>query len=163
LNADCSISPEAAAEQLLDRIWDRSRFPVDPVWIARQLGLDVVDAQLGNNISGALIKEPGKDPVIMLDQADSKTRKRFSCAHELGHYVRRSDQESIEYIDFRGPDASLGSDPEEIFANQFAACLLMPRSEIARLHKNKIPTFIMASQLGVSGAALGHRLKNLGI
>ena len=42
-----------------------SGIPVDPVRIARTLGLDVVTANLPADVSGALVKDPGRDPSIL--------------------------------------------------------------------------------------------------
>ena len=62
-------------------------------------------------------------PIIMLNENDGMNRKRFTCAHEIGHFVRRGDTtEPYTTIDFRDRLSSLGSDPEEIYANEFAAC-----------------------------------------
>src|SRR4051795_10282878 len=84
------------------------------------LGLQVLEAQLDQNTLGALVKEPGKEPTILLNQNDGQNRKRFTCAHELGHYVRRSE-ESDEYatIDLRNQSSATGEDHEEIYANEF--------------------------------------------
>ena len=89
------------AERLRTSVWG-DRFPVDPVRIARKLGIVVLDARLHRTVSGALVKERGEDPTILLNERDSVNRKRFTCAHELGHFVRRSDNpDEYEYVDFR--------------------------------------------------------------
>lgn len=158
--------PKNSAEALLRRVWADRGFPVDPAWIAGQLGLDVVETDLDSNISGALHKDPGHDPVIILNREDSRSRKRFTCAHELGHYAKRTDNgQELEYqfIDFRGEQATKGCDPDEIFANQFAANLLMPEYKVRELHKEGCPATIMASFFGVSDDAIKFRLKNLRI
>jgi Zn-dependent peptidase ImmA (M78 family) len=62
------------------------------VRIARGLGIDVLDAQLDVSVSGALVKERDQDPSIVLNWIDHPNRKRFTCAHEIGHFVRRKDQ-----------------------------------------------------------------------
>ena len=126
-----------SAHALLKDIWGDRKFPVDPVWIANELGLDVVETTLDDDVSGALLKEPEQDPVIILNRNDSNVRKRFTCAHELGHYVKRTENGQpleYEFVDYRGKLASQGVDSEEIFANNFAACLLMPEKEVRRLN-----------------------------
>ena len=154
-----ATNAEKSAELLLDSVWQLGKFPVDPVWIARQLGIDVIETKLPDEVSGAIVKDIGKDPIIALCHTDSNNRKRFTCAHELGHYAFRVDnnQDEYEYVDLRNRDSSNGTDPEEIFANQFAACLLMPEEEVRRKHKEKIPSFIMAQHFGVSGEWLGKK------
>lgn len=164
------LDPQAEAERVLSTCWPARVIPVDPVAIARQLGVDVRQATLPDNVSAAIVKKPGADAVILLAQSDSNKRKRFSCAHELGHYVRRAGEDSIEFVDLRGPVASEGLDAEEIFANRFAACLLMPEKEVRdfcdayrKQTGNPVPPWFAAEHFGVSGEAMGFRLANLRI
>lgn len=157
--------PTTAAAGLLRDVWGDRGYPVDPVWIANQLGIRVIEAQLKPDVSGALVKKQDADPVIVLNATDSRVRQRFTCAHELGHYVSRSGQvaNEYEYVDLRGPTASAGYDQDEIFANRFAAALLMPEDEVRRLRNEGIHPLLIATRLGVSSDAIGYRLKNLGI
>jgi Zn-dependent peptidase ImmA (M78 family) len=139
--------------------------PVDPFYIARGLGIEVYVAVLDQGVSGMLVKRPALDPVIYLNRLDSENRQRFTWAHEIGHYVKRAadDTESFEYVDARGPTASQGSDPDEIYANQFAAALLMPREAVERLVAQGAMVSGMAYRLGVSLEAMNFRLTNLAI
>ncbi|WP_125721147.1 ImmA/IrrE family metallo-endopeptidase [Pseudoalteromonas rubra] len=159
------LDPRNEAQKVLKRLWCDSQFPVDPVTICKSLGLDVVEMALPDKVSGALIKEAGADPVIVLHQDDHLNRKRFSCAHELGHYISRIESDNTdkeyEYIDLRGPTASTGEDEEEVFANQFAANLLMPNEEVKKLHRKKMAHFEMALHFGVSVEALKYKLNAL--
>lgn len=142
----------------------RGLVPIDPVSIARRAGVRVVDAALDDNTMGALVKEPGQDPTIMINEKDSLNRRRFTCAHELGHYVRRSDQ-TREYttVDLRSGLSSEGTDEEEIYANAFAACLLMPESEVLRMHGEGMFDWEMAIRFDVSREALQFRLRDLNL
>ena len=152
------------AERILATTWGEGKYPIDPVRIARRLGIDVLEAQLDQNVFAALVKQIGQDPAILLNAMDSPNRKRFSCAHEIGHFVRRSDQtEEYEYLDLRSPLSSTGQDPEEIYANTFAACLLMPEKEVRRLHRSGTNELEMADYFDVSREAMQFRLKNLGL
>lgn len=159
------MTAEAVATQLLSTLWPEKNFPVDPVQIAWELGIEVVETTLPDNVSGALIKDQGKDPVILLCNSDSKNRKRFSCAHEIGHYAYRlaNNGDHYEYIDFRDEASAKGNEPEEIYANQFAAGLLMPADEIRALHRRGLPAFLIAQRFGVSDDAIRFRLNNLGL
>jgi Zn-dependent peptidase ImmA (M78 family) len=161
-NTAKNIGAEVAAKIFLDEFWEEGRFPVDPVFIAQEVGIKVVKSDLPENVSGALIKEKGKDPVIFLDKKDSDARKRFTCAHELGHFYLRIDEESYKSIDLRDYElSSSGDNPVERFANSFAANLLMPEKEIrSRSDWSKVELIAL---FGVSGEALKWRLKNLGI
>lgn len=161
--------PRTSAQKILDTVWSDNEFPVDPAFIARELGLDVVETNIENDVSGALIKQKNQDPVIILNASDSKPRKRFTCAHELGHYVsnteklNQQDYIAYEHIDFRNGNSRNGTDSEEVFANQFAACLLMPESEVRKLFKHGMPIVLMSSYFGVSDDAIRFRLMNLNL
>jgi Zn-dependent peptidase ImmA (M78 family) len=137
--------------------------PVDPAIIAGLLGLRVVEVELDGDVAGALMKEPDRDPIIFLNVSDHRNRKRFTCAHEVGHFVRhtKADPDKFEYIDFRDSDSSSGTRDEEIYANEFAAALLMPEAEMRRLDREKRTDLEMSWLLGVSRGAVQFRLKNL--
>lgn len=112
-----------------------------------------------------LIKQPGyDDPEIHLNEKDSRNRQRFTCAHEIGHYVKRSaagnDGKLWKYVDRRDDLASQGSDLEEIFANQFAANLLMPKDLVQRM-KEERSVATLGFEFGVSSDAINFRLDNL--
>jgi Zn-dependent peptidase ImmA (M78 family) len=111
---------------------------------------------------GALLKQPGQDPTIMINESDSTNRRRFTCAHELGHYVRRSDDaEEYATVDLRSGLSAVGVDEDEIYANEFAASLLMPRREVKRLITEGFADWEMAIRFKVSREAMQFRLKNL--
>ncbi len=162
---DMADHPQAgkAAQELLEECWDGS-LPIDPVRIAKALGIQVFNAPLTDDVSGALVKKEGKDPAVYLNRDDSKNRKRFTCAHELGHFIRRSDEpEKFEYVDYRDDQSATGTIEEERFANSFAAALLMPRVAVEALHDEGLPDYRMALRFGVSREALQFRLDNLGL
>lgn len=160
--------PEQDASALLEAVWaeddDDILLPVDPVRIARELGIKVLMNTLPTNVSGALRKQPKSDPVILLSDTDSRNRQRFTCAHELGHYLLRSkgDDESFSYIDYRDERSSSGYSAEERYANQFAAGLLMPSARVRRHHK-RLGVPELAHKFGVSLEAMRYRLQNLGL
>jgi Zn-dependent peptidase ImmA (M78 family) len=151
------------AERVLELAWG-DQVPVDPVKIARTFGVRVRDADLDANVSGALVKERGHDPVILLNTVDSSNRRRFTCAHELGHFVRRSDEpEEYAYVDHRDEVAAQGTDLNEIYANTFAAALLMPEAHVRRFHRAGMAPFEMAWRFDVSQEAMRNRLQSLGL
>ncbi len=127
--------------------------------------MKVLEAELPPEVSGALIKDLGRDPTIMIEQSDSSDSKRFTCAHELGHYIWRSespnaDRGEYSYVDLRR-DGDHGG--EELFADQFAANLLMPANEVRAIHSKKLPNYALAKHFGVSVEEFGLRLKHLGL
>ena len=157
------VKTEAAedAVKMLRVAWDGG-IPVDPVAVARSAGLRVLEGELDEKTLGALIKQPEQDPTILLNEKDGQNRKRFTCAHELGHYVRRSAEED-EYttVDLRNSHSSAGLDSEEIYANEFAASLLMPEDEVKSFVDAGMDELEMAIRFKVSREAMQHRLDNL--
>ena len=163
------LRPEKAAHDLLTTAWTKDAdggfvIPVDPISIAGKLGIKVFTADLGDGVSGMLVKEPRLDPKIYLRSTDSPNRQRFTCAHELGHLAKRGaaigEEDSWEYIERRAILASQGIDDDEIFANQFGAALLMPPERVRELCVNLDPTSL-APRFGVSVEAMNYRLQNL--
>jgi Zn-dependent peptidase ImmA (M78 family) len=162
---------EEAANDLLRSRWREDlatcTLPVDPFQIARALGLKIVRVPLEPDVSGMLAKHPGQDPVVYINVSDSEVRQRFSCAHEIGHYIKRgsliADGDEWGYIDRRGPAAARGDNPEEIYANQFAAALLMPEERVKSFMEARASIVSMALQFNVSLEAMAHRIDNLGL
>jgi len=160
------MSAEKDAQRLLEQTWgdqDDVSIPVDPVRIAHRLGVEVRRAVMDDDVSGALVKKPGRDAVILLNASDSHNRQRFTCGHELGHYYKRVNDGTaeFEFVDRRDELASTGTNAEEIYANQFAAELLMPERHVRRLHKQTPDIADLALRFGVSPEAMSYRLKNL--
>jgi Zn-dependent peptidase ImmA (M78 family) len=172
------IKKEAAkgASTLLEAVsWPEGLLPVEPVYIARKIGVQVINAALDRDILGALVKKAGQQPTILINENDHDHRRRFTCAHELGHFIRRSpswslqegpyltleasEETAYETVDLRSQASSEGTEPEEIYANEFAACLLMPPEEV-RKHRDE-PLAVLASRFWVSEEAVAFRLKNL--
>jgi Zn-dependent peptidase ImmA (M78 family) len=164
---------ESDAREILMSAWRRDEipipFPVDPFEIAKNLGIKAYTANLDPGVSGMLIKAAGEDPEIYVEASDSPNRRRFTCAHEIGHYVKRSatGDTEWEYIEHRDLLTSAGNNPEEIYANQFAASLLMPQEEVERRIKDRedlaAETAVLAAEFGVSEDAMRYRLVNLGL
>lgn len=162
---------EQQANDLLIEAWHRSSdtggfaIPVDPFYIAQRFGIKVVSLRLEPDMSGMLVKRPTEDPLIYINASDSDVRQRFTCAHELGHYVARTTgraDDSFGYIDRRGPSAAHGTNPSEIYANQFAAGLLMPHENLRSLAP-RLSDAALAVRFNVSLGAMRYRLMNLGI
>lgn len=152
----------------LFEVWERAcegerLFPVEPDVLAESVGIDVFAAELPKGVSGALVVRPHADPAIFVDATDNPQRQRFTSAHELGHYVRRAGagDQDFQTIDYRDGRASTGTDTEEIFANTFAAALLMPEAHVRELHPKHETIAALASVFGVNYDAMRYRLLNL--
>lgn len=154
-------SADELAAQVLDQYWTGA-LPIDPVQIARQMGVEVFSAQLGNDVFGCIIGTP-EGAQIYVDIDQPITRYRFTTAHELGHYVEHAERAEAEmsYVD-RRTDEDRGK-PEEVFANQFAGALLMPERALRLFGPGPGNDVAAADRLGVSLAALRYRRKVLGL
>jgi Zn-dependent peptidase ImmA (M78 family) len=166
-----SIDPTAAADDLLRNYWGGDpatcKLPIDPFAIAEKLGLNVQLVPLEPDVSGMLAKRPQEDPKVYINISDNEKRQRFSCAHEIGHYVKRiasgAPDEEWGYIDRRGPLASRGTNPEEVYANRFAAELLMPAARVTALVDSGHSMASLAAECNVSLEAMANRIDNLNL
>ncbi|WP_223587490.1 ImmA/IrrE family metallo-endopeptidase [Microbacterium sp. OVT16B] len=130
------------------------------------MGANVLRATLDDDVSGLLVKEPSDEAAtIYLNSDDHERRQRFTCAHELGHLSRRGSipGERLGYVDSRDLESRTGKNPEEVWANQFAAELLMPAAAVRALWAQGESPSKLARVFGVSPAALEVRLSNLGL
>jgi Zn-dependent peptidase ImmA (M78 family) len=156
---DVKVEATKAAQGVLNEHWGET-VPVDPAQVARSMGIRVANAQLDPDVAGAIEKRADRPASIYLSASDPPNRKRFTCAHEIGHYVKHGEGD-FEYVDYRDGTASMGIDEDERFANAFAAALLMPERHVRRLRGLGMNEHEMAREFGVSEAAMVNRLKNL--
>jgi Zn-dependent peptidase ImmA (M78 family) len=105
---DIKIEATKAAQGVLSEYWDET-IPVDPAQIANAMGIEVANAYLDPDIAGAIEKRPGQPASIYLSAGDPPNRKRFTCAHEIGHFVKHGEGD-FEYVDYRDGTASMGVD-----------------------------------------------------
>lgn len=147
---------------VLQRLWPAGVLPIDPIFVARGLGLSVFRAQLGDDAWGMLVGASG-GASIYLDQDQPMTRYRFSCAHEIGHFIDRgSDMEAENaFVDRRSDDSKGRAD--EIYANEFAGSLLMPEQELLRAILAGETDFDLAARFDVSLEAVRYRRRLMGV
>lgn len=126
------------------------------------LGLALGEAPLP--VSGMLVPARREIWVDAREAAESPARRRFTIAHEIGHWVCQVREGRVAEILCR-PDPSLArqADPREREANVFAAELLMPAAEVRRLVADGLPEAELLERFGVSGPAMAWRLFNLGL
>lgn len=141
-------------------------FPVAPEAIADAEGINVFSARFRNPDIAGLITKQGRETSIYIRKGDPTTRRRFTLAHELGHYyLHLLKNKGTNFIDeehmFRMSDSAL--DGPEAEANIFAASLLMPEREVRELLEDHIPLREMADFFMVSKAAMYNRVRNLGL
>lgn len=113
-----------------------------------------IDVVVLNLVGAGYLLVVGRRPVIVAKLTPNWFFQNFSIAHELGH---------LAYDSLCGQP--LGGDAAERAANQFAAELLMPESQIRSIDWDDIDLPTVADRVwhwGVSAQALRTRLNALG-
>ncbi|NRF38548.1 ImmA/IrrE family metallo-endopeptidase [Pedobacter foliorum] len=163
------------AEEIISEL-QINTLPVKIEDVAKKMGLRLTPFAFDDNISGVLVIEEGQG-TIGYNQNESRVRRRFTIAHECGHYCLHKDQASM-FMDkglkalFRSTHSGLTEDTQvlEREANTFAAYVLMPdhllKKEIDKIDfdlgseddiKNLARTFDVSSQ------AMYYRILNSGL
>lgn len=124
------------AQKLL-REYEINECPVPIEKIIRKKGIILVDdIPFDDHISGFIkLRNKAGQPVIAVNSTHPVERKRFTMAHELGHFLMHTiDPVYVEEnrIYFRNAKSSQSIDWKEIQANQFAAELLIPTNKIIK-------------------------------
>ena len=149
------MTPPAQLASFLAQKFVKTPVP-DLVQLCRDLGLRVREVP-ANGFDGALVRsKAGQKGIIAVNsRLREASRKRFTIAHEIGHYViphhrllgNVCDERQIERFETR-------LNRPEVEANEFAAELLLPsavlrkRFDLSALSLNQIST--IASEFGTS-------------
>jgi hypothetical protein len=136
--------------------------PVNVTALAEALGLNVQEKPFPD-ISGMLMPDPENGGPsgysIVVNSEDSETRKRFTIAHEIAHFLLHRNKDTKAFTDnikYRSPGVS---DEREAQANRLAADILMPRRLIRKLLDEGITQpNDLAKKLCVSPMAMEIRL-----
>lgn len=168
-------------EQLVQQILRKHEIneppiPVEEISVGE--GLAVLESPFASDVSGALIRSGGIAG-IAVNASQHPNRKRFTIAHELGHYLleHKGNEDHLDWkftVLRRDGNSSEANDTQEMEANFFAASLLMPRDYLRRdlnlranfngeaeLQQDDILT--LARRYQVSEKAMSYRLINLGL
>jgi Zn-dependent peptidase ImmA (M78 family) len=147
--------------------------PVDVLRVARTLDIRVEQGEFEEDCSGILLRASRGAPVIGVNWQHHENRKRFTVAHEIGHFLLHEDRAHIDrgtYVKFRDAMSGSGTEGEEREANQFAAALLMPEDWVTSAFKaerldpaDEEALGRLASKFEVSALAMSYRLHNLGL
>lgn len=136
-------------------IYTRARTsPISLRRLTPSLKLKYKAATLDKNTCGMLVHSK-KGTYIFINSSHPYTRRRFSVAHEIGHYQLGHDS-----------DVSQENDQnrwEEAQANKFASSLLMPDELLFFVHKEQSSIREMANWLRVSPISAAIRCSQLGI
>ena len=125
------------------------------------------------SLSGCIFKDSDtKQFNVYVNSSHSMTRKRFTAAHEIGHYISAicdsfSKEQLLNGEGFEDQSVSYRkegiSDSTEIEANEIAARLLMPKKSVDKLLKQGLSIEEMAERFYVSQQPMSIRLDRLGI
>lgn len=157
--------------------------PIDLDAVVKFLNLSVVnDVTLEAQDVIGKIEFDGGRPVISVNpkQNGYLPRRRFTLAHEIGHYCLHTSSTGEGFTDSRRTMSRTATmwDAKEREANQFAADLLMPTKSVFEIGSRvldendkrarppmSVPEFTtrMADEFLVSNEAMTYRLRGLGI
>ncbi len=149
--------------------------PIKIVSIANFYGFKIYEMQMDNSISGLIMADDkniqgfDSNRIIVVNSNHTAQRKRFTIAHELGHYFNQGRPSQC----YAHRDSG-NYGPAERDANSFASAILMPEDEIVREVNNfkksrvgEFPDYQIAHYISdafdVSQSAAEFRLKKLGI
>lgn len=155
-----SVSPLKLAE----RYW--GEIPVPVYRICEELGLGPQFQPLDDDMSGWIERRADGSYGIVVNELHAHVRRRFTAAHELGHYIYHRDLLGAGTGDTRayrtdGTRFANGAirPIHERQANSFAANLLMPLASINTLKGNGVNTVMaLADSLEVSQDTMRIRL-----
>ncbi|SFU93664.1 ImmA/IrrE family metallo-endopeptidase [Pseudoduganella namucuonensis] len=152
-----------AATKVLEHYWD-GRIPIRPELIAERMKVAMVGRGAQGDdayqFSGYFSFRDGV-PTIEYNVNDPLVRRRFTVAHELGHFILGHQDAPRDYPDSFG---SKNNSLVERQANQFAAELLMPAKVVKAMAFTGLTSVeALAEAFAVSKVAMGHRLSNLSL
>jgi Zn-dependent peptidase ImmA (M78 family)/DNA-binding XRE family transcriptional regulator len=159
-------SPVNAANELLEKA-EVSEPPVEIEELAVRCGAVVFNRHFPDSLSGLVFVVHDR-AMIGINKDHHSNRRRFSLAHELGHFVLGHHLGSSDEVDSLHIDTDEGHPPgfdwhAERAANDFAAELLMPRRLMSAAFERSQDPSELADQFKVSRLAMGYRLVNLGL
>jgi hypothetical protein len=153
--------PDSSAIQEIARPF-QTKPQVRVVDLAQSLGLGVWEVDLPKNISGKIIKD-GKHGgrsgySILINANDPTVRRRFTVAHEIGHFVLHRPRIGDGLVDDAMYRSGL-STWAEVQANKAAADILMPYSLIDKAVQSGVKSLDdLAALFVVSLQAMSIRL-----
>lgn len=123
----------AEAERLIKEL-EIDSLPINPIVIAESLGILVQPKATTGGVSGMLIRLGNEFGIAYATHIDSEGFKRFSVAHEIGHYRLSGHIDAVlAHGDIHESHAGfVTGDPYEREADMFAASLLMPDALFTR-------------------------------
>ncbi|MGF1606447.1 MAG: ImmA/IrrE family metallo-endopeptidase [Rhodothalassiaceae bacterium] len=146
--------------KVIEKHWNSTPVPIDA--IIQEIGLPLRYKRMADNISGYIERADGGYRIVV-NALHPETRRRFTAAHELGHYIYHRDLLGDGVGDNRAyrTDGTQRDNPNirpvhERQANSFAANVLMPCHRLTDVAGEK--TEDLAARFKVSPQAMAIRL-----
>lgn len=153
-----------------------SQLPVPVISIAKDLGLEIYETKDFEEWQSGSLKKEDEKFVIYLNANHSASRKRFTIAHEIAHFLKHK-----KYLEDKGEIVEDTKQPIEkpalnrnskvktadsqkyleAEANQLAAEILMPEDEFKKAWKESNDVEDLSVRFGVSPTAITIRAKEL--
>ncbi len=147
---------------------DMFKVPVDVVKIAKLNDITVYEGNLEKNVSGAIRYNKEKENFeILVNKNDTRERKRFTIAHEIGHFflhkeILMSDEIHIDIM-YRMPNEDEEQKRREKDVDYFAGALLMNKTLLTKMYNENNTITELAEIFDVSVSAMTVRLDILGL
>ena len=156
------VEVEVIAEDLLSQIFGiKLELPIKLESIAKFLDLTILIGDFQDEQIDGVFERSTKR--IVVSSSAPQVRKRFTVAHEIGHFVLHSEMDKEIFFRSKSRNISMEMDNIEREANAFAAIILMPRDLTISQWRVTRNLSVLASRFGVSKEAMQYRLKGLGI
>ena len=181
MNRTNNVNPSKIREKSIELLKKENLFktPINVEELAQKLSIEVIEEDLDKNISGFLMVK-NNNSIAVINSRHHKNRKRFTLAHEIGHFVlhKRKDEEllfmeeSLTYFRSKNNLEKISESEKKIEreANLFAAELLMPKVLVSKTIEekcldidNEYDFTDLATIFKVSEVTLAIRLKELGL
>ena len=132
-----NISAYDAATKLLGEY--KNELPIPIIKIVKDAGFSVYIQDLPQNIGGYIVvdanleKKFNTDKIIVVNESENTKRRRFTVAHEFGHFL--FDFKSGKEFTNAFENDNTSDSQTERRVNAFAAELLMPKEEFSNKFK----------------------------
>jgi hypothetical protein len=167
---DVATNPERIATEIHRQLGDIAG-PIPVYDIARALDIDEIQEKPLNGLEGVLITEPQRDfGIIHVNSGSSRQRRRYSVAHELGHFLSQWHKQTSnagfqctrqDMAQPAGDDVHVSQESE---ANRFAIELLAPARLVSR-YLRRLPdlehVLSLAADVKISKVAAARRYVSL--
>jgi Zn-dependent peptidase ImmA (M78 family)/DNA-binding XRE family transcriptional regulator len=129
-----------------------------------ELGLRIFVRALPSSVSGVYAYHPELGACIVLNRLHPHSRRRWTLAHELAHFMTTRFESSVVMV------SESRKNPDDVFADAFAAAFLMPSATVRRIFEEYVGAegkfaarhlVLGARRLGVSLEAFARHLESL--